>query len=279
MIKLINPFYYIEKRDRIIPVLRAVPKRAWDLIRFEMAARNVYLSENEKAFANFRNKHADDRCFIIGNGPSLRIEDLEMLQSEISFAANKIYLAFEKTNWRPTYYAVTDGLVAKQNYREIEDLSGCTKFFPCHTKNIWGTPFNDAIYFRYIHYENRYPKPPGFGLNALRKIYSGRTVIYAFIQICCFMGFREIYLLGVDFNFAEPSQKKGQVLISEGESNHFHPNYRTPGEKWNEPRLHHQKKAFEEAAKNVEKMGGRIYNATRGGHLEVFPRVNFSELF
>jgi hypothetical protein len=93
------------------------------------------------------------------------------------------------------------------------------------------------------------------------------------------MGIREIYLLGVDFNFSEPSEKKGRILISEGESNHFHPNYRNPGEIWAEPKLHQQKKAFEEAGKAVEKMGGRVFNATRGGKLEVFPRVNFNELF
>ncbi len=237
------------------------------------------LSKNEKEFAKLKNKHAGKRCFIIGNGPSLRIEDLDKLNTEITFAANKIYLAFDKTNWRPTYYAVTDDLVAKQNYHEINNLSGFTKFFPCHAKTLWGTPFNDAIYFRYIYYQNRYPKPPRFGLNPLRKIYAGRTVLYAFIQICCFMGIREIYLLGVDFNFSEPSKKNGRILISEGESNHFHPNYRKPGEKWAEPKLNQQKKAFEEAGKAVEKMGGRIFNATRGGKLEVFPRVNFNELF
>lgn len=279
MFNLINTFYYNKKGNRIIPVLKTVPQRLWDLIRFEMVEYNIYLSENEKKFAHLRNKHVGKRCFILGNGPSLRIEDLDKLKSEITFAANKIYLAFDKTNWRPTYYAVTDGLVAKQNYLEIENLSGFTKFFPSKAKTSWGTPFSDAIYFRYIHYTNRYPKPPGFGLNPLHKIYAGRTVLYAFIQICCFMGIREIYLLGVDFNFSEPLKKKGRIFISEGESNHFHPNYRNPGEKWAEPKLHFQKKAFEEAGKAVENMDGRVFNATRGGKLEVFPRVNFNELF
>ena len=256
-----------------------MPQRVWDLIRFEMAGYDIYLTKNEKKFANLRNKHAGRRCFIIGNGPSLRIEDLDKLNGEISFAANKIYLAFDKTNWRPAYYAVTDDLVAKQNYLDIGNLSGFTKFFPCHAKTLWGAPFNDAIYFRYIYYQNRYPKPPRFGLNPLRKIYAGRTVLYAFIQIALFMGIREIYLLGVDFSFIEPSKKNGRILISEGESNHFHPNYRKPGEKWVEPEVKQQKKAFEEAGKAVEKMGGRILNATRGGKLEVFPRVDFNELF
>jgi len=256
-----------------------MPQRVWDLIRFELAGHNIFMSGNEKKMEKLRNIHANRRCFIIGNGPSLMIEDLERLKNEITFAANKIYLAFDKTNWRPTYYAVTDDFVAKQNYPEINKLSGFTKFFPCYAKTLWRTPFNDAIYFRYIYYKNRYPKPPRFGLNPVAKIYAGRTVLYAFIQLACFMGIREIYLLGVDFNFIEPPNKVGRTFISDGESNHFHPDYRRPGEKWVEPKLHQQKKAFEKAAISVEMLSGRILNATRGGKLEVFTRVNFNELF
>ena len=279
MNNLINPYYYYKKRDRIIPVLKSVPGRAWDHLRFEMARLGIHLSENEKEFATFKNKHFGKRCFIIGNGPSLRIEDLEKLSGEITFAANKIYLAFEKTSWRPTYYAVTDALVAKQNFHEINSLSEFTKFFPCHALTLWGTPFNDAIFFRYNYYDKRYPKPPRFALNPLHKIYAGRTVLYVLIQICCFMGIREIILLGVDFHFSEPAKKNGRIFISEGESNHFHPNYRQPGEKWIEPKLYQQKKVFTEAGRVVEKLGGQIFNATRGGKLEVFPRVEFEKLF
>jgi len=256
-----------------------MPRRVWDFFRFELAGHNIFMSDNEKKMGKLRNIHANRRCFIIGNGPSLMIEDLEKLKNEITFAANKIYLAFDKTNWRPTYYAVTDDFVAKQNYPEINKLSGFPKFFPCHAKTLWGTPFDDAIYFRYIYYQNRYPQPPRFGLKPACKIYAGRTVLYAFIQLACFMGIREIYLLGVDFNFIEPPNKVGRTLISDGESNHFHPDYRAPGEKWVEPKLNQQKKAFEKAATTVEMLGGRILNATREGKLEVFTRVNFNELF
>ena len=69
------------------------------------------------------------------------------------------------------------------------------------------------------------------------------------IQLACFMGIREIYLIGVDFNFNIPvnMNKDGIVLTSNGEINHFHPDYRKPGEKWHVPNLHIQKKSFESA--------------------------------
>ena len=37
--------------------------------------------------------------------------------------------------------------------------------------------------------------------------------------------------------------------------------------------------AYEVAKENAEKKGIKIYNATRGGKLEVFERVDFDSLF
>ncbi|MEH7386551.1 hypothetical protein V7147_14250, partial [Bacillus sp. JJ1521] len=53
-----------------------------------------------------KNKHMGQRCFIIGTGPSLTIEDLEKLRNEMTFSMNSICLAFDETDWRPTYYGI-----------------------------------------------------------------------------------------------------------------------------------------------------------------------------
>jgi hypothetical protein len=59
---------------------------------------------------------------VIGNGPSLRPEDLDRLGSEITFASNKIYLVFDQIAWRPSYYSVCDPLVAQNNRETINGL-------------------------------------------------------------------------------------------------------------------------------------------------------------
>ena len=53
---------------------------------------------------NLKNIQEGKRCFLIGNGPSLRAEDLTCLyeHGEICFAFNRIYNIFEQTPWRPT---------------------------------------------------------------------------------------------------------------------------------------------------------------------------------
>ena len=276
--KYFNPFYIYRYRDLIVPYFIKKYQTIRNYICFEAAKKNYYLTANEKQLAALKNRFEGRRCFIIGNGPSLKISDLEKLKHEITFAANKIYLAFDQTSWRPSYYVVTDRLVAIQNYKEINRLSGFPKLISNWALEKWHTPFKDAIYFRYQGY-NTYPGPPGFADNVIDKVFAGRTVVYACMQLASYMGIKEMYLLGVDFNFTEPKNLEDGVLSSEGEINHFHPNYRKIGEKWQAPKLDYQEKAFRVANDVITMTGGNIYNATRGGKLEVFPRVDFDTLF
>ena len=228
-------------------------------------------------------KHQGKRAFFIGNGPSLTISDLNMLRGEITFACNKIYLAFDQTDWRPTYYMVEDGLVAIQNAEAINQLRGMTKLYTTYMKTL-PVPLTGGIYYR-CYFENSWPDPPTFSNDALKMLYSGNTVLYLMLQMACFMGISAFYLIGVDFSFTLP--KKSERLEGESfmiythdtENNHFHPDYRDPGEKWYEPNLERQALAFETAMKSISQRGGGLYNATRGGHLEILPRVNLESLF
>ncbi|GAG20412.1 unnamed protein product, partial [marine sediment metagenome] len=44
------------------------------------------------------------RCWIIGNGKSLRETPLGLLEDEVTFGVNRIHKFYEFTSWRPTYY-------------------------------------------------------------------------------------------------------------------------------------------------------------------------------
>ncbi len=104
--RLLNPAYVYNRRERIVP---AVKWRAGSAVA--RAGHGGAAAESESSrTAALRDCHRGRRGFIVGNGPSLRMEDLDRLQSEISFGSNKIYLAFDKTAWRPTYYSVIDVL-------------------------------------------------------------------------------------------------------------------------------------------------------------------------
>lgn len=224
----------------------------------------------------FKNLHRGQRVFLIGNGPSLKIDDLSQLKKEITFAANKIYLAYDQTSWRPTYYCVEDSLVMEQSYAKIVALNDSIRFFPDFILSVY-PPISGALYYP-LH--PPIPWEKGFSDDPRNGLYFGATVMYAMLQLAVYMGFTEIYLIGMDFHFSVPkTQGNADVIISEGECNHFHPDYRKNDEAWHSPKLDQQQEALEIAKHFCETRGIKIYNATREGKLDVFERVNFESLF
>ena len=73
-------------------------------------AEHIDFNLNNYRLIRYKDKHLGQRCFIIGNGPSLKAKDLDKIKGEFSFGANMIYKIFPETNWRPTYYFVEDSL-------------------------------------------------------------------------------------------------------------------------------------------------------------------------
>ncbi len=227
------------------------------------------LSENSRRLARLRNRHYGQRGFVIGNGPSLSIADLDALQCEITFASNKVFLAFDQTTWRPTYYSVTDILVARNNRHTIRELSLC-KLFGWTVRNEFA---GDAD-ITWIH--ERPAHEQGFSADLFHGAYGGYSVVFTQLQLAAFLGLREIILLGIDFHFDVPQQTHGacihgEVLKGSGETNHFHPDYRKPGETWTMPRLDMQRAAFQRAADYAQRHGIQIWNASRQTRLDVFP--------
>ena len=97
-----------------------------------------------------------------------------------------------------------------------------------------------------------------------------------------FLGFTEVYLIGMDFSYNVPDSAKvdGNVIEStEDDVNHFHPDYFGKGKKWHDPKLHNVLKSYRLAKLMFELDDRKVINATVGGNLEVFERVDFNTLF
>jgi hypothetical protein len=83
--------------------------------------------------------------------------------------------------------------------------------------------------------------------------------------MAAYMGFNEIYLIGADCNYSVDENKQHFM-----KSGYYATNYATIG---NEMLF-----AYSVAKKELDKMGVKVYNATRGGMLEKFPRVDLDEV-
>ncbi len=222
----------------------------------------------------FKNSHLGERCFITCTGPSLTISDLEMLSCETTFGVNSITEAYGLTKWRPTFYVLVDIFAFKKYISDIsvvsEKLCTDTAFlhYRARPKMLWGNEI-----FCPISYENHQEswmnkKKIKISSDISVCTYDCFTVTNMAIQIAMYMGFKEIYLIGADCNYTTSKihfveMPDYQKKISEG---------------WLPNATNLSIDGYTKIKKYAEKHGFKIYNATRGGMLEVFPRVNLDEI-
>ena len=75
------------------------------------------------------------RTFVIGNGPSLKVEQLNKIIPEVSFGVNRIHLLYDQTAWRPDYYVYMD-MSNTTNEIYAPDLSfHSQQGYPCHIRS------------------------------------------------------------------------------------------------------------------------------------------------
>lgn len=226
------------------------------------------------------------RVFVLGNGPSLKVEHLARLQGETTFAANMIYRVFEQTRWRPTFYVLGDAQVAKNYATEIVEQVPATLLLADFLEDCF--PKLDRIVTFPKEHEDFVDKEPYFSRNPMEIVHGGYTVTYLILQLAWWMGAREFYVLGVDckWNMADykVEGQEGEVFqtaaVEKGATSYFIKDYFRPGEKCIKPmRIKEQILSLTAARKFIEGHGGRIFNAASESPLEVFKRVDFDSLF
>lgn len=230
--------------------------------------------------------HEGERCFVIGNGPSLKAEDLGKIKGEYSFAANRIYLMYEKTEWRPTYFMCQD----HQLIRSIVDY-----YKTCREKVIIGyhALYNYKIDVPGAYYylddsrdSNRIAQQIEFSDQADKVLYDGGSVSYAALQMAVYMGFKKIYLLGMDHDFSRTLDKNRRIIKHDNvKEDYFDKRYieaykqfEKKGKIFAVPDKQLMDLAFEATKKYCDAHNIKVYNVTRGGKLEVFERVDFDKI-
>ncbi len=204
------------------------------------------------------------RCFIVATGPSLRDEDLQSLNrnEEFCISMNKIYIY--KGEWRPDVYVCVDSFLISESEVNIKEYTSKIKFIGDSCQQFWDKEHENTYKIHCIT-QDSYNVVPRFSEDICQKVYTGSTVAYACIQIAVFLGFKEIYLLGVDCNYVKNSS-----------NNYFFESDVADNKNHHEDRMI---LSYMSAKKYADEHGIKIYNATRGGALEVFERVDFDSLF
>lgn len=229
---------------------------------------------------NYKDIHKGRRCFIIGNGPSLCADDLTKIKEngDITFAFNRIFHIFSDTEWRPTYYLSQDVQILKSSVDELKQLDCQTKFIPIQSKWYDGVNIEDANYFNLSTKDSELY--PSFSTDISKSVSISKTVVYTAIQFAVYMGIKEIYLIGVDHHFRVSQNSNGDIIVDNTVKDYFSDKYNDDLLKMNWiPNTDESTYTYISGLNYSKTYGFRIYNATRGGKLEVFERRNFDDLF
>ena len=241
-----------------------------------------------------KGKYEGRRCFIMGNGPSLNQTRLELLKNEFVWGFNKIYLLFDRISWRPAFYVTNDRRLTEHISEEINGLINqlpkATFFFPDHfvKKELNNSYQHEQIYWYHeIPWDSSQDRQtPLFSRDPSKYVVNTATVTIAGLQLATYLGFNPIYLVGCDTTYTIPPTVKlengnPELLTSTAndDPNHFTASYSGEGDKWSAPNVPLMIAQYEDARQALEETNTRVYNATVGGQLEVFPRVDFASLF
>ncbi len=229
------------------------------------------------------------RAFVLGNGPSLNQLHLECLQNELVFAVNGFACHPILDVWQPAVLALGDPSYSEKyesflaEFEQIRKrLSTCSFFLPL---SFWRTFTRHRLlpaercFYSCLRGNMAFQKR--FTVDLTRPVPGGQTVALFAILISLYMGCNPIYLVGMDHDFlATPKAPthfsdayEASVAGSEV------PRFST----WTYLRLVQAVTRMFEGYVNIKRVadsrGQCILNATPGGFLDVFPRVQYECLF
>ena len=188
---------------------------------------------------------------------------------------NRIYLAFPDLGFTTSYICVTNDLVIEQFVNDFLALQ-VPQFIAWRSRRHYNPqlPISNLPTFVYTTYTG-----PRFATDVRNRVWEGATVTNLALQMAYHMGIEQAILIGVDHNFASKGDAN-KTVVSEGDDpNHFMPNYFGKGVKWQLPDLDTSEVGYIMARDAYVKAGRQIVDATIGGKLTVFPKVDYNSLF
>ncbi len=224
-----------------------------------------------RQLGRYQNRHRGERAFIIGNGPSLQQTDLSLLKDETTFGMNRFYLAFPDLGFTSSYYVSINSLVIEQCAGDIRDLE-MPKFLSWRSHPLI-KPCDDMMFLHTTY------SGPKFSSDVRGRLWEGATVTYVTLQLAYFMGFDEVIIIGVDHNFTTQGKPNTTVISTGDDPDHFDAKYFGKGFRWQLPDLETSERAYRMAFSAYQQAGRAVFDATVGGKLEVFPKVDFNSLF
>ena len=245
-----------------------------------------------------KDKHKGGRCFMLGSGPSIKDENLKPLKNEIVFALNNFYVHDDFPEIMSTNiekYYMTAPTHPPQTAKEwINWFADMEKNMPINANMIFGISnhinnINNILeqnhffknhqkywYYAGINIDDYYQYSPR-DIDIVRMTWMADTVsIYAII-FAIYMGFSEIYLLGMDHDYICNNESNCRFykngIHQNNESNRI-----TKGSSRTKKESLGIYKVFSQYELLLKNSNTKIYNTSRNSLLDVFNYVTFNDV-
>jgi hypothetical protein len=236
----------------------------------------------------FENKHKGQRCFVMGNGPSLKTQDLSPLASEITLAMSAFWKHPIVAKWQPTYYCFADPLFFDGSepmgefFQSLRTRIHSSIFFvPLSTAKViqeQGLLPSEQTY--YVAFHGTLSDSRIKNIDLVKFVPGVQSTSQLGIMVAMYMGCSPIYLLGLDHDWL--AHRGADRHFYEGKTIEDHPqahgdlslvSYKVDAQAivdlWS---------GYEALLRLSQQERIDILNATNGGFLDVFERVNYEEV-
>lgn len=252
-----------------------------------------------KKNSKLKNKHHNKRCFILATGPSVNKQNLAGLENELCIAVSHFYLHPQISTIKPNYHVIAPNH-EPFNFELIQSyLDGLNKYYDQDTIYFFGyRPYqysildflntfpeyqdNKNLYFLNYHnspilQDDNYDQVALWDIT--RQLFAIRTVVYSAIQIAMYMGCKEIYLIGCDHDYLNDTSRMSNNHFYQDDNNISYLEHLSQftTEKWFEE-YYFRWQQYRLMLQYARSQKCQIFNATMGGMLDVFPRVNLNEI-
>lgn len=258
----------------LISASRKVLEASWDLANLPLGVRGLFLTAKERSFLEknkvLRGKFEGERCFVLGGGPSLKEVDLNWLKNERLITVNRLYLLDWFAKNPPLFHCALDPkMYCGETGKEFFDVMDAMP----ETKFLVSRKAPDSIKSRDNVYSICFGLLPSkhcapYNLSKLSAAFINVSLFA--IELAVYLGFKEIILLGCDFNqFAfrtevhsyEQKENIRQCSLLQDLLGHAI------------ALMQHERLRSECALQ-----GANVCNATEGSMLEVYPRAHLKDI-
>jgi hypothetical protein len=241
--------------------------------------------------ADFKDRHRGARFLILCNGPSVKKQNIRPLNDELVISVSSGYLHPDYAHIAPRYHCVpqiTYGLLTRKDviawFREMHGRLGKATLILSDTEEplVREEGLFHGRDVRYVHLKGLFSDlPPGTIPDLGASIPAVQSVPILALMLAMYMGGDKLYLLGTDHDHFrsgeykysyEPTVLKGKdIFVDEKDRlrGGWFAEFSALAVLWSQYR----------SVKEIAHANGiQVFNATYGGELDEFPRVELDKI-